>query len=136
MQLVHNVLIKHDDLTCIRYSKAPIHHRRILTCLILCKCNQCASTRVSKATTCGILMLLLDSWELSEELQIEVRRMLHHQDQLADCRCDSGNPFDVPCYHACLSQHNLQGRSSSTRSGIWDLVTMAPISMRKSQLQE
>ena len=44
--------------------------------------------------------------------------MLHDQEQLADYRYDGGNPFDVRCYHACLSQHNLQGRPNNTRSGI------------------
>ena len=57
--------------------------------------------------------------------------MLQVQEQLADCRCDSDNPYDVPYYHAGVSQHKIQGRPNSTRSGIWDLVTMAPISMDK-----
>ena len=62
--------------------------------------------------------------------------MLHDEEQLADCRCDSGNLSDVQYFHAGVSQRNLQGRPNSTRSGNWDLVTTTPVSMDKCQLQE
>ena len=60
--------------------------------------------------------------------------MLHDQEQPADCRCDSGNLSGVRYYHAGVSQHKLQGRPNSTRSGTWDLVTMALISMDKESV--
>ena len=73
---------------------------------------------------------------VEEGRRLEPRPRLHDQEQVADCRCDSGNLSDVPYYHAGVSQYNLQGRPNSTRSGIWDLVTMALISMDKSKSQE
>ena len=65
------------------------------------------------------------------EDHLERRPMSHDEEQLADCRCDSGNPSNVRCYHACVPQHNLPDRPNSTHSGIWDLVTTAQVSMDK-----
>ena len=69
--------------------------------------------------------LLVRQWRL------ELRPMLHDQEHLEDCCCDSGNPFDVQYYHAGVSQQNPQGRPNSTGSDIGDLVANAYVSISR-----
>ena len=54
--------------------------------------------------------------------------MLHDQEHLAGCCCDSGNRLDVHYYHAGVSQHNPQDRANNIGSDIADLVAMAHVS--------